>query len=297
MYTAPLENIVKAHQVEGMFYADDSQLYVSFNAASRSENLAKLEDCVKDIKKWTVENKLSLNDDKTEVIHISSRYGGSDSISDISIGSCNVPISKQAKDLGVIVDTNLTMSSHVNQICKKASYAIRNIGRIRRYLDRKSAEKLVHAFVSSQLDCGNSLLFGLPEYQLAKLQRLQNSAARMVTLTRRREHISPILRDLHWLPVKSRIIYKLLLTTYKALNGLAPSYIRELIVIKDPVRPLRSSAALQLHRQSVNTITYGQRSFTYAAPELWNKLPPHIRNAPSIATFKKQLKTHLFAIA
>ena len=87
MYTALLENIVRANQVEGMFYADDSQLYVSFNAANRSENLAKLEDCVKDIKKWTVENKLSLNDNKTEVIHISSRYVGSDSISDISIGS------------------------------------------------------------------------------------------------------------------------------------------------------------------------------------------------------------------
>ena len=146
------------------------------------------------------------------------------------------------------------------------------------------------------LYCGNSLLFGLPEFQLSKLQRLQNTDAHLVTLTKRREHISPILHALCWLPVKSRILHKILLITFKALHGLAPSYIRELVVTKDPVRSLRSNAAPQLHRHSVNTVTYGQRAFTYAAPELWNRLPPHrpIRNASSLADFKKQLKTHLF---
>ena len=198
------------------------------------------------------------------------------------------------KDLGVMVNKNLTMSSQVNQICKKACLAIRNIGRIRKYLDRKSAEKLVHAFVTSQLDCGNSVLFGLPEYQLAKLQRLQNTAARLVTLTKRHEHISPILRDLHWLPVKNRILYKILLFIFKAIHGLAPSYIRDLITIKEPVRTLRSNSAVQLHRLSVNTVTYGQRSFAHAAPELWNRLSKDIRNASSLAVFKKELKTHLF---
>ena len=294
MYTAPLENIIKAHQVEGMFYADDSQLYVTFDAANKSVNLANLEDCVKDIKAWTIENKLSLNDDKTEVLHICSRYAETDVVGGIRVGTTDVSIAPEAKNLGVVVDKNLSLSSHVNQICKKACLAIRKSGRIRKYLDKESAEKLVHASVSSQLDCGNSVLFGLPEFQLAKLQRLQNTAARLVTLTKRQEHISPILHDLHWLPVKSRILYKLLLITFKALHGLAPSYIRELVVTKDPVRSLRSNAAPQLHRQSVNTVTYGQRAFTYAAPELWNRLPPHIRNASSLANFKKQLKTHLF---
>ena len=179
----------------------------------------------------------------------------------------------------MVVDKNCSLYSHVNQICKKACLAIRKIGRIRKYLDKESAEKLVHAFVSPQLDCGNSVLFGLPEFQLAKLQRLQNKAARLVTLAKRQEHISPILHDLHWLPVKSRILYKILLITFKALHGLAPSYIRELVVTKDPVRSLRSNAAPQLHRHSVNTVTYGQRAMTDAAPELWNRLPPHIRNA------------------
>ena len=176
----------------------------------------------------------------------------------------------------------------------KASLAIRKIGRIRKYLDRDSAEKLVHAFVSSQLDYSNSLLFGLPDYQLAKLQRLQNSAARLVTLTKWQEHISPVLQELHWLPVRCRIVYKLLLITYKVLNNLAPSYIRDLITINHPVRSLRSNTALKIKHHSVNIVTYCQRSFTYAAPKLWNQLPPHIRNASSLTLFKQKLKTHLF---
>ena len=245
------ENIIKAHQVEGMFYADDSQLYITFEAANKSVNLAKLEDCVKDIKAWTIGNKLSLNDDKTEVLHICSRYAETDVVGGIRFGTTDVSIAPEAKNLGVVVDKNLSLSSHVNQICKKACLAIRKIGRIRKYLNKESAEKLVHAFVSSQLDCGNSVLFGLPEFQLAKLQHLQNTAARLVTLTKRQEHISPILHDLHWLPVKSRILYKILLITFKALHGLAPSYIRELVVTKDPVHSLRSNAAPQLHCQSV----------------------------------------------
>ncbi|XP_072048691.1 uncharacterized protein [Amphiura filiformis] len=157
MYAAPIENVVRDHQVQGMSYADDSQLYVSFNADNRNDNLVKLEACVNDIKKWTVENKLALNDDKTEVIHIRSRYVDSDPIGDFKV-----------------------------------------------------------------------------------------------------------------------------------------AYIRELVVIKDPVRSLRSNVAPQLHHTSVNTVTYGQRSFKYAAPELWNQLPPHIRNSSSLALFKKKLKTHLF---
>ena len=132
---------------------------------------------------------------------------------------------------------------------------------IRKYLDKESTEKLVHAFVSSQFDCGNSMLFGLPEFQLAKLQSL-HTAACLDTLTKRQEHISPTLYDLHWLPVKSRILYRILLITFKALNGLVPTYIHDLAVTKDPVHSLRSNAAPKLHHQSVNTVTYGQRVFT-----------------------------------
>ena len=109
------------------------------------------------------------------------------------------------------------MSGHINSVCRIASFA-----KIRRYLDQASAEKLVHAFISSRLDNCNSILFGLPEKELNKLQRIQNMAARVVTLTRKRDHITPVMHELHWMPIHARIVFKLLLLTYKALNGQAP---------------------------------------------------------------------------
>ena len=186
------------------------------------------------------------------------------------------------------------MTSHVNFICKKASFGIRKIGSLRKYLDRDSTEMLVHSFITSQLDYCNSLLYGLPDYQTDKIQRIQNSAGRLVTLTKNYEHISPILDDLHWLPVKKRIMFKILLMTYKAVSGTAPLYICELINVKVPTRTLRSNTAPILQRQTIRTVSYGRRSFEHAAPELWNPLPAHIRNAPTIAQFKTALKTHLF---
>ena len=195
----------------------------------------------------------------------------------------------QAKDLGVIIDQKLSMIPHVNNICRLASLAIRNISRIRKYLDRNTTEKLVHAFVSSKLDTCNSVLHGIPDFQISKLQHIQNAAARLVTLSKRRDHITPILQDLHWLTVKKRITYKLIFLTFKALNGQAPNYLRELICIKEPSRTLRSNAAITLKRKTVNTVSYGQRSFSYAAPELWNRLPTHIRNSNSLDHFMNSL--------
>ena len=253
------------------------------------------ENCIKEIKNWTLKNKLALNDSKTEVIHLSSRFSATVPVPSINVGDSVVKTVTQAKDLGVIIDQHLTLVPHVNNISRLASHSIRKIGRIRKYLDRNSTEKLVHAFVSSRLDSNNSILYGLPDFHICKLQRIQNAAARLVTLTKKREHISPVLKELHWLPLESRIVYKLMLLTFKALNNQAPKYLCDLISIKEPTRSLRSNASVVLHRRKANLVTYGQRSFFYAAPELWNRLPSHVKNATSLQQFKRVLKTHLFS--
>ena len=295
LYSSPIEDIVKRYPVSGMFYADDSQLYVSLNPTDISATLTELENCIKEIKNWTLENKLALNDSKTEVVYLSSRFSETVPIPSINVGDSVVDTVAKAKDLGVIIDQHLTLVPHVNNISRLASHSIRNIGRIRKYLDRNSTEKLVHAFVSSRLDSNNSILYGLPKLELSKLQRIQNAAARLVTLSKKREHITPVLKDLHWLPVESRIIYKLMLLTFKALNNQAPKYLSELISIKKPSRSLRSNTSIVLHRKKANTVTYGQRSFHHAAPELWNQLPSHVKNATSLQQFKSLLKAHLFS--
>ena len=113
--------------------------------------------------------------------------------------------SDTVRDLGVLFDQYGTMKPHVNEVCRKASAALWRIGKIRSLLDQKTTERLIHAFVTSRLDYCNSLLFGLNDCLLSRLQLIQNSAMRLVTLSRKFDHITPILADFHWLPVSERI--------------------------------------------------------------------------------------------
>ena len=199
--------------------------------------------------------------------------------------------------VGIIFDNTMTMVPHINSTCKSAFYHLRNIARIRKFISLKTTETLVHAFVNSKLDYCNSLAYGLPKYLLQKLQYVQNAAARLITGIRKHDHITPILMDLHWLPVNQRIQFKILLLTFKSLNGLAPVYIDEMIQRYVPNRKLRSSSAFLLKQNKWNLKSYGFRTFTVAAPFLWNSLPLEVKSSPSLNIFKSKLKTHLFKCA
>ena len=155
--------------------------------------------------------------------------------------------SKKARNLGVIFDSRLTNFSHINSICRSASLALRNIGRVRKHLNQANTEHLVRAFITSRLDYCNSLLCGLPAKEINKLQRLQNSAARLVTKCKLREHITPILKELHWLPVDHRIIFKVLIT-FKIICGCAPAYLKDLLEPYVPRRSLRSAYTRPIRR-------------------------------------------------
>ena len=137
-------------------------------------------------------------------------------------------------------------------------------------------------------------MYGLPTVEHEKLQRVQNIAARLITGRSRRDHITPVLKNLHWLSVKLRITFKISLLTYKILNGQSPSYLTSLISSYKPVRSLRSSDHLLLKVPNVNTGTYGQRTFSYCAPKLWNGLPKSLKESETVTIFKKKLKTFLF---
>ena len=158
---------------------------------------------------------------------------------------------------------------------------------------------IVHACIISKLDYCNSLLYGLPSSQIRRLQRVQNTCARLICSQPRFSRITPILRDLHWLPVRQRISFKILLIVYKALIGQAPSYISELLLNKvhKHTHNLRSSHdTLLLQIPTCKTkITLGDRAFVCAAPKLWNNLPFEIRTSSSVETFKSRLKTYLFS--
>lgn len=164
-------------------------------------------------------------------------------------------------------------------------------------MPRLAVKQLVHAFVISQLDYGNSLLAGLPDVRLDGLRRVQNSAARLITGARKFESITPHLRSLHWLPIRQRIDFKIAVLVHRCLHGSAPSYLAELIIPYCPPRALRSASLYQLYVPASRLKSYGNRAFSVFAPRLWNSLPLSIRSAQSLGQFRSLLKTHLFSTA
>jgi hypothetical protein len=241
-------------------------------------------------------NKLKINDDKTEFLLISSSYSKLSHDIKIAIGNSEITPSTSCKSLGVMLDNHMTMDSQIQNVCRSTLFHIRNISAIRKLIPQSAAAALVHSLVTSRLDYCNSLLYGVPACKLNQLQRVQNIAARVVTLTRcsPENHITPILKSLHWLPIKIRIDFKILLMTYKCVNSLAPEYLCNLVTKKKCPRPLRSEKLDLLKVPVTRLKTYGDRSFQYAAAVEWNKLPLDVRNSPSVACFKTNLKTHLF---
>ena len=183
----------------------------------------------------------------------------------------------------------MSLEKHVTGTCKACFFHLRNISKIRNCLSLADTEKLVHAFITSKLDNANSLLYGLPKFLIDRLQNVQNAAVRVVTRTRKYDHIKPVLKQLHWLPVS-----QILLLTYKALNGQAPSYITELLEPYVPTRNLRSSSKNLLKVPSVKLVSYGHRCFSFVSPSLWNSLPNNIRESGSLSDFKTCIKTYLF---
>ena len=203
---------------------------------------------------------------------------------------------KSARNLGVIFDRNFNFRSHISAICSSCIYHIRDLWRILHHLDLESAELLANALVSSCLDDCNSVLSGIAETDLTKLQRILNCLARVVTKPQPFTRSVPLLRSLHWLPVNYRVYFKICLLTYKALHDEQPVYLRSLIATSLPSRSLRSNRGITLSVPRIRTNT-GTKSFSSCAPSLWNNLPLSVRSATSVVTFRRRLKTYLFDLA
>ena len=245
-------------------------------------------------------NRLKLNGDKTELTIFSSPRLQKQ-LPPVSLTVDGVPIPPQSacRNLGSFFDLRMAMDTHIDNLCKSCHFHLSNIQSIRHLLDIKTTESLIHAFVSSRLDFCNSLLFGISKSNISKLQKIQNRAARICLKVSRKSHISSssLLAQLHWLPITYRIKFKILLLTFKCLNGLAPPYLSELLHFSDTGRTTRSSSQNLLVVPKSRTKTYGDRTFEVAAPGLWNNLPLSVRQSESVVTFKKSLKTFLFTEA
>ena len=289
LYTALLADILRFHEMQFHFYADDIHLYISFSTNKDMEltnSITKTEECLSDIDKSMSINRLNLYNDKTELLYLFSKYSPQQSLPPLRFGTDIIKPFPQARNIGAIFDTTMSMLPHVNNACKSAFYYLRTISHIRKYLSTQTTEILIHAFVTSKLNHRNSLLYNVPKNVIKKLQSVQNAAARLITRSGKCDHIIPILFDLYWLPVSERIKFQNLLLTFKTLH-------QDLITGYLPSRSLRSSSTLSLNPVSFNLKTYGSREFSVSAPELWKNLPDNIRSCENLSLFKHKLKTHL----
>ena len=300
LYTAPLGDIMRRHDISYHMYADDMQIYLTFKSSvlgNMELSRERVEGCVCDIHQWMVQNNLMLNNGKTELLILHSKHRPQPSLESVVVADLPVVPTQSARNLGVVFDNTMNFEKHISEICKSAFFHIRNISQVRRYLSIESTKTLIHALVTSRIDNCNALLYGLPSYLVQRLQYVLNSAARLIFLSRKADHITPLLINLHWLPVEQRINFKIMLLTYKIINGLAPSYLSNLLVPYVPRRALRSADKLLLSQPSYHLKSYGFRAFSICAPSLWNKLPINIKCSQSVGTFKRNLKTYLFRLA
>ena len=218
-----------------------------------------------------------LSDEKTQFLVIGTRQQLSKvNISLITVGNSVITKSSVVRNLGSYIDDKLSMNSHINKVCNASFYYLHNIRWIRKHLSRHSSETLIHAFVSSWLDYCNSLLYELPQ---------QNAAARLMFEQPKFCHITPVLSQLHWLPIKYCIEFKILLMTFKAIHGMVPDYIicKLLSQRKSTGYSLRSSKKVVLEVPCSEILpTLGGTALCYAAPKLWNNLSSKISSIDSV---------------
>ena len=300
-YIKPLSNVLKKHPVSYHVYADDVQIYKHFKLGDMENfwaGMRCLQSCAADVRSWMNSNRLMLNDSKTELLVVAPKQH-TESISSfnptIQIGDANITPVECVKNLGCLFDQHMSMVPQVRAVCRSMYFHLHQIGQIRHYLTREARATAVVSLVLSRLDYNNGLLCELPQSVLNRLQVALNSAARLVMGIRRREHISPVLKSLHWLPVKERIQFKVLLITYKVFHniGSPPGYLSAILEHYTPPRSLRSGSKDLLSVKKAKG-KVGERAFQTAAPKYWNALSLHSRSATTISSFRNNLKTELF---
>ena len=214
------------------------------------------------------------------------------------INDSSIQHSTVARNLGVYFDDQLNMRQHIANITRQSYFQLRQLRVVSRSLTKDALKMLLHAFVFSRLDYCNSLFYGLPDSSISKLQSVQNAAARLFGGLRKFDHVTPILRDqLHWLPIRQRIDFKIATLVYKSLNHLAPEYLLDMLHLASDDTGLcrnRSAANGQLIPVQWKTANFGKRNFYYSAPCVWNNIPVEIRQQRTLTAFKSKLKTFLF---
>ena len=296
-YTSPTHHLVSTFGLAQQQYADDTIIYLSLEKSNPHCSLSNLENCLSALRLWFAQNSLTINPSKS----VSTMFSTAQHISKlqttgfktVSVAGSSIPINKNFTTLGVTLDSTLSLTKHVKQTVRSSFYHLRALRHIRHVLTDENAKTIGAALIHSKLDYSNAILYGTSQENISSLQRVQNSLARIISNPSRPMPSAMLLSSLHWLPVKSRINYKIACLTHTALHDHQPTYLAQLLQPYNPPRSLRSS---DQHLLTVPRTHFriSDRSFDVAAPKIWNSLPFNLRTLTSSSTFRSALKTHLF---
>lgn len=293
IYIRSLYSTIKRTGFQAMGYADDQHIYRSFKPCEQALAVnVRVINCFLDIQKWMEDYMLQLNPSKTKIMVL----GHQNILKEIKIHGVQltrlncIRFVSVSKNLGIHIDQHLTFKDHIMALKKDSFRILRNICKRRFLFSEEQLKILVNSLVVCKLDYCNSLYFGINEKYLDELQRIQNAAAKAVLGLYKFDHVGDSFKKLHWLPIRHRIQYKILLMTYKCLNGLGPDYLASTLSYAN------SDHLTYLKEPKINS-HHGERAFCKVAPQLWNLLPYHVKTSSSLIDFKIGLKTHLFTIA
>jgi len=248
----------------------------------------QLSACLDDVSAWMVANRLQLNQNKTKVLWCSSaRRQYQIPTNSVQVGSMSVQPVSTVKNLGVLLDTDVRMHTHVTAVIRACFASLQQIRSVQHCLPRSAVVSMIRALVLSKMDYCNSVLAGAPESLLWRLQSIMNLAARLIFQVGKYQHVTPFLHELHWLKVRERIKFRLCVLTHRCLNGTTPQYSIEMM---NPVSNrdsryryrLRSSDSRTLIIPTTRRSTLGDRSFPASAATAWNSLPARLKNATSL---------------
>ncbi len=292
VYMASLGSVIQKHSFSYHCYADDTQLYLSLHPDDPMIP-ALISACLTGISCWMKDHHLQLNLAKTELLVVPSNPSFHHNFT-IQLGSSTITPSKIDRNLGVMIDDQLTSSDHIAKSSWSCRFALFNIKKIRPFLSEHASQFLVQALVLSRLDYCNALLAGLPASSIKRLQLIQNAAARLIFNEPKRMHVTPLFINWHWLPIAAHIKFKVLMFAYKTTAGSAPLYLNSLLQTYVSSRSLCSASECHFIVPFQRGTKSLSQTFKLNVPSWWNDLPNSIRAAESLAIFKNRLKTHLF---
>lgn len=295
-FVQPLSHVIRSHLVSYHVYADDHQLYISTRPEFLESARRRMEKCVEAVQHWSAINGLKLNPSKTEVLLFSSP--GANTVTTpiaLTISQQTIAATEKVCDLGVILDSSLSLKDHVIKLCKKGYFALHQIKRVQPFIDKKTVIQLLTWHTLSIVDYCSILLFGLPDCSLKPISKLLNCCVRLVFKLSYSDHdLTPYFKELQWLKVHERLKFKLLVLVFKCLHNLAPPYLSRLFESHNTSVNLRSQSTCSLHVPHVKS-TYGSRAFYFQGTILWNSLPILVKNCDNLYSFKRLLKQHLLS--